>query len=130
MKNTKHATTNYKALAPYIEGMDGRSSYRRFQSEGYMPLVSEADQSNGAGRVQPEIFWRCQVMKKFIAVLAVAALAFIGGHAATIATMEIETDGDCDSAFVYTLGREYFMGANGYPIEGELPPEIQALVLD
>lgn len=55
-------------------------------------------------------------MKTFIAVLLTAALAFAGGHAATIATMEIETDGDCDSAFVYTLGREYFMGANGYEI--------------
>lgn len=31
--------------------------------------------------------------------------------------MEIETDGDCDSAFVTTLGREYFMGANGYEVE-------------
>lgn len=41
MKNTRHATTNYRTLAPYIEGMDGRSSYRRFQSEGYMPLVFE-----------------------------------------------------------------------------------------
>lgn len=40
-----------------------------------------------------------------------------GGHAATVSTMEIETDGDCDSAFVTTLGREYFMGANGYEVD-------------
>lgn len=38
-------------------------------------------------------------------------------EAATVSTMEIETDGDCDSAFVTTLGREYFMGANGYEVE-------------
>lgn len=69
-------------------------------------------------------------MKTLIAILLTAALAFAGGHATTVSTMEIETDGDCDSAFVTTLGREYFMGANGYPVEGELPPEIQALVLD
>lgn len=69
-------------------------------------------------------------MKTLISILLTAALAFAGGHAATVYTMEIETDGDCDSAFVTTLGREYFMGANGYPIEGELSPEIQALVLD
>lgn len=56
-------------------------------------------------------------MKAFIAVLLTAALAFAGGHAATISTMEIETDGDCDSAFVTTLGREYFMGANGYEVD-------------
>ena len=46
-----------------------------------------------------------------------AALAFAGGHAATVSTMEIETDGDCDSAFVTTLGREYFVGANGYEVD-------------
>lgn len=56
-------------------------------------------------------------MKTFLAVLLTAALAFAGGHAATVSTMEIETDGDCDSSFVTTLGREYFMGANGYEVE-------------
>lgn len=56
-------------------------------------------------------------MKTFLAVLLTAALAFAGGHAATVSTMEIETDGDCDSAFVTTMGREYFMGANGYEVE-------------
>lgn len=56
-------------------------------------------------------------MKTFLAVLLTAVLAFAGGHAATVSTMEIETDGDCDSAFVTTLGREYFMGANGYEVE-------------
>ena len=55
-------------------------------------------------------------MKTFLVVLIAAAPAFAGGHAATISTMEIETDGDCDSAFVTTLGREYFTGANGYEI--------------
>lgn len=56
-------------------------------------------------------------MKTLIAILLTAALAFAGGHAATVSTMEIETDGDCDSAFVTTLGREHFMGANGYEVE-------------
>lgn len=56
-------------------------------------------------------------MKTLIAILLTAALAFAGGHAATVSTMEIETDGDWDSAFVTTLGREYFMGANGYQVE-------------
>lgn len=55
-------------------------------------------------------------MKTFLAVLLTAALAFAGGHAATVSTMEIETDGDCDSAFVTTMGFEHFMGANGYEI--------------
>lgn len=43
-------------------------------------------------------------MKTLISILLTAALAFAGGHAATISTMEIETDGDCDSAFVTTPG--------------------------
>ncbi len=61
-------------------------------------------------------------MKTLIAILLTAALAFAGGHAATVSTMEIETDGDCDSAFVTTLGREYFMGANGYEIDQSIRP--------
>ena len=56
-------------------------------------------------------------MKTFLAVLLIAALAFVGGHAAIISSMEIETDGDRDSAVVTILGREYFMGANGYEID-------------
>lgn len=58
-----------------------------------------------------------RTMKTLIAILLTAALAFAGGHAATVYTMEIETDGDCDSAFVTTLGREYFVGANGYEVD-------------
>ena len=56
-------------------------------------------------------------MKTLISILLTAALAFAGSHTATVYTMEIETDGDCDSAFVTTLGREYFTGANGYEVE-------------
>lgn len=43
MKNTRHATTNYKKLLPLLGDMlqTGRD-YKRFTAEGYMPLVIEA----------------------------------------------------------------------------------------
>ena len=40
MKNTKHATTNYRRLLPLIEGMNG-TDHRRYESSGFMPLVIE-----------------------------------------------------------------------------------------
>ena len=41
MTALKHATTNYKALAPFIQGMDSENNYRKFESSGYLPLVIE-----------------------------------------------------------------------------------------
>ena len=40
MKPTKHATTNYRMLKPFIDGLNGKD-HRRYYSEGYMPLVVE-----------------------------------------------------------------------------------------
>ena len=41
MKNTKHATTNYKALKPFIEVADKNDGYAKFTAAGYMDLVIE-----------------------------------------------------------------------------------------
>ena len=41
MNKLRHATTNYKALYPFIAGMDGENNYRKFTSGEYMPLVIE-----------------------------------------------------------------------------------------
>ena len=41
MNELKHATTNYKALLPFIEGMNDDNNHRRFLSGAYMPLVIE-----------------------------------------------------------------------------------------
>ncbi len=41
MKPTKHATTNYRMLKPFLDGL-GESSHRRYESSGYMPLVVES----------------------------------------------------------------------------------------
>lgn len=41
MTELKHATTNYKALLPFIEGMNDDNNHRRFLSGAYMPLVVE-----------------------------------------------------------------------------------------
>lgn len=56
-------------------------------------------------------------MKKIIACLLIAAAAFLAGHLATIYTLEIETDGDGDSAFVTSFGFQHFYGINGYTID-------------
>ena len=55
-------------------------------------------------------------MKKIIACICIALAAFAAGHLATIYTLEIETDGDGDSAFVTSFGKEHFCGINGYEI--------------
>lgn len=55
-------------------------------------------------------------MKRIIAYLLIAAAAFLAGHLTTISTMEIETDGDGDSAIVTVFGQEHFYGINGYEI--------------
>lgn len=41
MNKLRHATTNFKALSPFITGMDGENNYRKFKSGEYMPLVIE-----------------------------------------------------------------------------------------
>ena len=56
-------------------------------------------------------------MKKLIAAILIATAAFSAGHAATMATIDIQTDGDGDSAIVRTLGLEYFKGVNGYTVD-------------
>lgn len=56
-------------------------------------------------------------MKKLVAALLIAAAAFMAGHAATMATLDIQTDGDGDSAVIRTLGLEYFKGINGFEID-------------
>ena len=40
MKPTKHATTNYKRLKPFIDGL-GPEGYRHYTAPGYMDLVIE-----------------------------------------------------------------------------------------
>ena len=56
-------------------------------------------------------------MKKLIAAILIASVAFAAGHAATMATLDIQTDGDGDSAVIRTLGLEYFRGINGYTVD-------------
>ena len=56
-------------------------------------------------------------MKKPIVAILIAAAAFAAGHAATMATLDIQTDGDGDSAIVQALGLEYFRGINGYTVD-------------
>ena len=55
--------------------------------------------------------------KKKIVLIAAIALSFVLGHIATMSVMEIETDGDGDSAYISVLGLEYFKGINGYSIK-------------
>lgn len=56
-------------------------------------------------------------MKKIIACLLIAAAAFLAGHLTTIYNLEIETDGDGDSAIVTSFGAEHFYGINGYTVD-------------
>ena len=58
-----------------------------------------------------------KTMKKLLAAILIAAAAFAAGHAATMATIDIQTDGDGDSAIVQALGLEYFKGINGYTVD-------------
>ena len=41
MNKLRHATTNYKALYPFIIGMNDENNDRKFTSGEYMPLVIE-----------------------------------------------------------------------------------------
>lgn len=38
---TKHGTTNYKALQPFIEAVDNAGGHAHFKADGYMDLVIE-----------------------------------------------------------------------------------------
>lgn len=48
MKPTKHATTNYKRLKPFIDALGG-GSYRKYTAPGYMPLTLEYLYSEDGG---------------------------------------------------------------------------------
>lgn len=50
MKPTKHATTNYKRLLSFIVRL-GDDGHRRFESDGYMPLVLEKLYIDGGATV-------------------------------------------------------------------------------
>ena len=53
-----------------------------------------------------------------IAAVAVLCLGFLAGHAVTIHTLSIETDGDGDSAIVTTLGgNQHMYGINGFTLD-------------
>lgn len=41
MKKTKHSTTNYRALKPFIDATDRNEGYAKFTAPGYMDLVIE-----------------------------------------------------------------------------------------
>lgn len=41
MRKTKHATTNYKSLKPFIEAVNAAGGSRHFKAPGYMDLVIE-----------------------------------------------------------------------------------------
>lgn len=41
LHRTKHATTNYKMLKPFIDTVDANEGYCKFKSGGYMDLVVE-----------------------------------------------------------------------------------------
>lgn len=41
LKPTKHATTNYRMLKPFLDAADAHGGHARFISGGYMPLVVE-----------------------------------------------------------------------------------------
>jgi len=41
MIKTKHSTTNYKALKPFLEAVDAAEGHKHFKSGGYMDLVIE-----------------------------------------------------------------------------------------
>ena len=50
MKPTKHATTNYKMLKPFLDGLNG-GDHRRYYSGEYMPLVVEKLYEDGDATV-------------------------------------------------------------------------------
>lgn len=50
MKPTKHATTNYKRLKPFIDGLNG-TDHRRYTADGFMDLVVERLYQDGAATV-------------------------------------------------------------------------------
>lgn len=51
-----------------------------------------------------------------ILALILTAAAFVAGMNYTMKHMEIETDGDGDTAFIYMNNQVYIHGINEYPI--------------
>ena len=41
MVTTRHATTNYRMLKPYLSKVEENNGYSQFRAEGYMPLSIE-----------------------------------------------------------------------------------------
>lgn len=54
---------------------------------------------------------------KIVIVIGLIAVSAIGSHIWTITHLEIETDGNGDSAFVSCAGQEWFYGINGHMID-------------
>lgn len=50
MKPTKHATTNYKRIKPFIDGLRGQE-HRRYTAPGFMDLVLERLYDTDGGTV-------------------------------------------------------------------------------
>ena len=48
MIGTEHATTNYKAIMPFLLAADQNGGHKHFESEGYMDLVIENLQTTDA----------------------------------------------------------------------------------
>ena len=41
MKKTRHGTSNFKALIPFVEVADANGGYAKFTADGFMDLVLE-----------------------------------------------------------------------------------------
>ena len=58
LKPTKHATTNYKALAPFLETVDAsEEQHVTFTASGYMPLSIERLYSDNGLPVYSMMHW-------------------------------------------------------------------------
>ena len=61
LKPTKHATTNYKALAPFLETVDAsEEQHVTFTASGYMPLSIEKLYSDNGLPVYGMMHWTTQ----------------------------------------------------------------------
>lgn len=71
-------------------------------------------------RLQQGIWGSKMRLKKIVKGLLLVVLitaTVIGSHIWTITHLEIETDGNGDSAFVSCAGQEWFYGINGHIID-------------
>lgn len=50
LKATKHATTNYRMLKPFLDTVDANNGHVKFLSDGYMPLSVEFLYKQSDGR--------------------------------------------------------------------------------